>query len=116
MNKLKIVSGVAALAACGLLATGCQLRVHDGYGGAVVTEPAGADISVDTAPPAPMDDTVVGVAPGPDYVWVGGDWGWNNHRWSWHRGSWQRPPHAGAHWSGGRYDASHHTYHKGRWQ
>jgi hypothetical protein len=43
-----------------------------------------------TAPPAPPPETVV-VAPGPDYVWVGGAWVWFGGRWVWHRGYWHRP-------------------------
>lgn len=115
MNKLKIAQGVAALALGGFLVTGCQLRVHEPYGGAVITEPAGADVDVDVPPPAPLDDTVVGVAPGPDYVWVGGSWGWHNHSWQWQRGQWEHPPYRGAHWQAGHYDKGHHVFHAGRW-
>ena len=42
--------------------------------------PPGAEVDVD-APPPPDQDVVVGVAPGPDYVWVGGYWGWYGGRW-----------------------------------
>jgi hypothetical protein len=45
-----------------------------------------------TAPPAPPPETVV-VAPGPDYVWVGGAWLWLGDSWVWHRGYWHRPLH-----------------------
>jgi hypothetical protein len=45
-----------------------------------------------TAPPAPPPETVV-VAPGPDYVWVGGAWLWFGDRWVWNRGYWHRPMH-----------------------
>jgi surface antigen len=44
------------------------------------------------APPAPPPETVV-VAPGPDYVWVGGAWVWFGDRWVWHPGYWHRPLH-----------------------
>jgi hypothetical protein len=47
---------------------------------------------VGTAPPAPPPETVV-VAPGPDYVWVGGAWLWLGDSWVWHRGYWHRPLH-----------------------
>jgi hypothetical protein len=43
-------------------------------------------------PPAPLPETIV-VAPGPDYVWVGGAWFWLGDRWAWHRGYWHRPTH-----------------------
>jgi hypothetical protein len=45
-----------------------------------------------TVPPAPPPETVV-VAPGPDYVWVGGAWLWLGDRWRYHRGYWHRPLH-----------------------
>jgi hypothetical protein len=43
-----------------------------------------------TVPPAPQPETIV-VAPGPDYVWVGGAWLWMGNGWAWHRGYWHRP-------------------------
>ncbi|WP_319408373.1 YXWGXW repeat-containing protein [uncultured Desulfosarcina sp.] len=45
---------------------------------------------VGAVPPAPLPETVV-VAPGPDYVWVGGSWFWLGSGWAWHRGYWHRP-------------------------
>jgi outer membrane lipoprotein SlyB len=44
-----------------------------------------------TVPPAPLNEQVIVVAPGPDYVWVGGAWVWLGDRWVWHRGYWHRP-------------------------
>ena len=117
MNKFKMAKLIALLAAGGLLA-GCELRVHDGVGGAVVTEPAGADIDVGGPPPAPLNDTVVGIAPGPGYVWVGGSWGWRDNRWGWDQGKWDRPPHAGARWEAPHYEnrGGRHVYHRGGWK
>ena len=43
-------------------------------------------------PPAPPAEQIV-VAPGPDYVWVGGAWLWLGDSWGWHRGYWHRPMH-----------------------
>ena len=42
------------------------------------------------APPAPIVEEIV-VAPGPDYIWVGGGWLWRHDRWVWNRGYWHRP-------------------------
>ena len=47
---------------------------------------------VGTAPPPPLVEQVV-VAPGPDFVWVGGAWVWFGDRWVWHHGYWHRPLH-----------------------
>jgi hypothetical protein len=43
-------------------------------------------------PPAPLPETVV-VAPGLDYVWVGGAWLWFGDNWAWNHGYWHRPRH-----------------------
>lgn len=40
----------------------------------------------------PPPETVV-VAPGPDYVWVGGAWLWFGDRWVWNHGYWHQPAH-----------------------
>ena len=47
---------------------------------------------VGTAPPPPPPEQIV-VAPGPDYLWVGGAWLWFGDRWVWHHGYWHRPLH-----------------------
>lgn len=48
-------------------------------------------------PPAPPSETVV-VAPGPGYVWIGGEWQWNGVGWVWLGGHWAYPPYPGAIW------------------
>jgi WXXGXW repeat (2 copies) len=74
---------LAMAIACGLAATGCAV---DGY--------------VDAQP----GDVVYeqGVAPGPDYVWIDGDWVWGGGRYTWHQG----------HWDHGR---AGHAYQRGTW-
>lgn len=51
---------------------------------------------VTEAPPPPPVETVV-LAPGPGYVWIGGDWAWNG-RWVWRSGYWGLPPYPHAVW------------------
>jgi hypothetical protein len=63
-----------------------------------------APVVVTKAPPAPLYEALP-VAPGPDYVWIGGHWHWNGGRWVWHRGYYSRPPHRGAVWVAPRYEA-----------
>ena len=48
-------------------------------------------------PPPPPTETVV-VAPGPDYVWIGGEWQWNGAGWVWAGGRWAYPPYPNAIW------------------
>jgi hypothetical protein len=43
-----------------------------------------------------------GVAPGPDYVWIDGEWAWSGGRYVYNHG----------YWAHGR---SGHTYHRGHW-
>jgi hypothetical protein len=40
--------------------------------------------------PPPIVEQIV-VAPGPEYVWVGGGWFWYGDRWIWRHGYWNRP-------------------------
>jgi hypothetical protein len=60
-------------------------------------QPSEAAGVVGNPPPAPIVEQVV-VAPGPDYMWVGGAWGWYEGRWVWHRGYWHRPIHPPEYW------------------
>jgi len=56
-----------------------------------------ASAVVAQAPPPPPTETVV-VSPGPDYVWVDGEWVWNGGTWVWVGGHWILPPHPHAVW------------------
>jgi outer membrane lipoprotein SlyB len=67
-------------------------------------------------PPAPVN-TVTMVAPGPGYVWVDGEWVWNDG-WFWVAGHWGYPPHPHAIWMPGRswHDRYGWHYTRGRWR
>ena len=85
--------------------SGCVVRAY----------PAG-EVVVDEGPP-PVREEIVGVAPGPDFIWIGGRW-WRDHdRWAWEGGRWGSRPHAGAVWVGGRWDhrGGRYVWHEGRW-
>ncbi len=77
---------------------------------------ANRDVVVATAPPPLPPETVV-VAPGPDYVWVGGDWVWNG-QWVWVGGHWMAPPYRHAIWVGGGWVGGPRGYYyrPGRWR
>jgi hypothetical protein len=69
-------------------------------------------------PPAPRVE-VIGVAPGPGFVWVRGYYRWAGGAYLWVPGRWARPPYAGAVWVPGRW--AHHPrqgwyYVDGRWR
>ena len=48
------------------------------------------EVYVPDAPPAPQAE-VVGVAPYPGAVWIGGYWGWSGGRHVWSPGRWEHP-------------------------
>jgi len=78
----------------------------------------GASAMVVTQAPPPMlpPQTVI-VAPARDYVWVTGEWVWNNG-WSWRAGYWARPPYGCRVWVGGAYwhDPRGWHYRRGYWR
>jgi uncharacterized protein YcfJ len=67
-------------------------------------------------PPVEPVEPVV-VAPGPGFVWIGGDWVWHG-RWVWVGGHWGYPPHPGALWVGGYWGRGPHGYYRvhGHWR
>jgi hypothetical protein len=64
------------------------------------------------APPAYVQT----VAPGPDYVWIDGDWVWEGGRYNWHNGYWDHP-HGNKHWQSGGWEARNNGYswRRGEW-
>ncbi|HUA65178.1 MAG TPA: YXWGXW repeat-containing protein [Alphaproteobacteria bacterium] len=53
-------------------------------------------VTSDQAPPPPTE--TVTAAPGPGYVWIGGEWQWNGAGWVWAGGYWTYPPYPNAFW------------------
>ena len=83
--------------ACGLKAAMAALALASvTLSGCIVEEPRYRPEVVTVAPPAPQVE-VVGVAPAPGYVWIGGYWNWAGGRHVWVPGRWEagRP---GYHW------------------
>jgi outer membrane lipoprotein SlyB len=77
--------------------------------------PATPVATVETAPPpAPVEPMLV--APGPGYVWVGGEWVWNGN-WYWRAGYWDVPLYPGYIWVGGYWGHGPrgYIYHGGHW-
>lgn len=48
------------------------------------------DEIVSVAPPLPREE-VIGVAPAPGYLWLGGYWGWRGRNHVWIGGHWEAP-------------------------
>ena len=57
-----------------------------------------------------------GLAPGPGYIWISGDWYWSGGRYMWREGHWA-PPRAGRTWNAGRWESSGKgwRWRKGHW-
>ncbi len=88
MNQRRSVFAASVLAAAVSVAlSGCVVVPDQGHyvGGVVMV-----------APPAPRVE-VVGVAPSPGYVWIGGYWNWVGGRHVWVPGRWDRGR-PGYHW------------------
>ena len=81
--------------------------------------PPTGEIVVQAAPPAPIAEDY-GVAPGPDFFWIGGHWGWAGGRWAWNRGYWGRHPHwhPGGGWEAGHWDrrGGGYVWREGHWR
>ena len=69
---------------------------------------------VESRPADVYDDRPV--SPGPDYVWISGDWYWEGGAYAWHRGHWTRPR-TGRSWMDGRWEQHGRgwRWHRGGW-
>jgi hypothetical protein len=56
------------------------------------------------------------VSPGPDYVWITGDWVWAGGNYRWREGHWERRR-PGRSWHEGYWEKRNNGYrwHRGRW-
>ena len=68
--------------------------------------------------PPPPRYGVMGVAPGPGYVWADGFWNLQGGRWGWSEGRWVRPPRRNASWvhPEWRREGNRWRYHRGYWR
>jgi hypothetical protein len=97
---LRAAAGAAVLASVIAFNSGCVVAVRPAPVATVYSEPG--EVVVDQDPPAPIAE-VVGVAPAPGFLWIGGYYHWYGGRWVWYRGHYERPPHPGAVWVRARY-------------
>jgi hypothetical protein len=68
-------------------------------------------------PPASQVE-VLSSAPGPDYVWIDGYWGWRWGHYHWMGGHWERPPRPDAKWVKPRWErrGDHYFLIEGYWR
>jgi hypothetical protein len=72
-------------------------------------------------PPPPRgyrSGVVIGVAPGPGYVWLDGYQDWRGSRYAWVPGRWVRPPRPRAVWVAPHWDrhGRNQVWMRGRWR
>jgi len=74
-----------------------------------------AEASSQSAPPPtsspPPPETVL-AAPGPDYVWIDGNWVLKEGDWVWISGHWVLPPYPHAVWVEGPWQLGPHGWHR----
>jgi len=77
-----------------------------------------AEVFVNEPPPPPREEVIVGAAPGPSYIWVGGYWTWHRSNWFWVGGRWAARPRPNAAWVPGRWEQRDrgHVWVRGRWR
>ena len=82
----------------------------------VAPAPQASAVVVAQPPPPPPVETMA-AAPGPEYVWIGGEWMWNGG-WYWVSGHWGPPPHPHAVWVAGYWGRGPHGYYPvhGHWR
>jgi hypothetical protein len=121
--KKEIMKPVLIIAGASFLLTGCVVRERTVYRSGPAPAPvadSSTEVDVTGPPPPPQEDTtvVVGVAPGPDFVWIGGYWGWGPGGWAWRHGYWGHRPFYGARWYGPHYyyRGGRHVYVHGGWR
>jgi len=78
-------------------------------GGSSSVTPAETTATVVYAAPPPVPTETIVVAPGPGYVWIGGEWIWSG-RWVWVGGHWGLPPYSHAMWVRGYWSRGPHGW------
>lgn len=93
------------LAACTMSLSGCVVAPAPYY----ADEPG-------EPPPLPRNE-IIGVAPGPDYVWIAGFWNWGGRQYDWTPGHWEHRR-EGYHWAPHHWEheGDHWHAHGGRWE
>jgi hypothetical protein len=106
---LGALSGIPSLMSCIVAVPSHEVMMEGSISG---------EVYVREEPPPPREEVIVGIAPGPDYVWVGGYWCWQRSHWYWVGGRWATRPHPHAIWVAGRWEPHPrgHVWISGHWR
>jgi hypothetical protein len=109
LHKTIRAAAIAALVSLGLPAAPAAAQVH--------VDLPGVEVHVGHRAPPPFRREIRIARPGPDYVWVDGQWDWQGDNWVWVPGRWDRPSYRGARWVRARYyrDGGAWRYEPGHW-
>lgn len=107
---LLVLPGMLPLSSCVV-----AVPAHEGT---VEYQASEGQLIVEEAPPPPREEVIVGVAPGPDYVWIGGYWTRQSTSWFWVSGRWAARPRPNAVWMAGHWERHPrgHVWVGGRWR
>jgi WXXGXW repeat (2 copies) len=93
---LALAAVLAPLSACYVAVREPVHEVDGGY--------TSEEVYVNEPAPPPRAEVIVGVAPSPNHVWIGGYWTRHSNSWYWVGGRWIARPHTGATWTAGHWD------------
>jgi hypothetical protein len=116
----RVNPGTVYLLSFTLLLSGCTVGFRaQGSRGGVIVRPPVPTVMVSAGPPPPPPPQLMGMAPGPGFVWVDGHWGRRSGNWAWVDSGWRRPPRRGARWTSGRWSpqpSGVYAWRDGRWR
>ena len=86
-------------------ALGLSAAVLLAVSGCATAPPPGSVFVAGTPPPVVVE--TIGVATGPEFVWIRGHHHWTGSAYAWEAGRWERRPRPGAQWHDGQW--VHHS-------
>ena len=86
--------------------------------GTIITGCGPAYVGASFGPPPPPRYGVIGVAPGPGYIWADGYYNRAGNGWVWVAGRWARPPRGRSAWVRPEWRQEHGNwrFHRGYWR